>query len=101
MKLEDLSRNEVSLLLYLETRAVDYGGTVDPRHMNDLEFDIAETWWEAGFIEFGRLASSDVTPKRSHWVKLSDDAFKLAHEARIARAERMWKNRHWKKTSET
>ena len=36
--MKDLTKEERSLLLCLETRAVDYGGTVDARHMNQDDF---------------------------------------------------------------
>ena len=35
--------NKKSLILYLETRAVDHIGTIDTRHINDEEFE--EDWF--------------------------------------------------------
>jgi len=42
--LNKMTKNERSLLLYLETRAVDYGGIVDTRHMNQDDMEIAKEW---------------------------------------------------------
>jgi len=36
------TRTELSLLIYLETRSVDYGGLVDISHMNSVDMDIAK-----------------------------------------------------------
>jgi hypothetical protein len=34
--LDTMTSDERNLLLYLETRAVDYGGIVDTKHMNEV-----------------------------------------------------------------
>ena len=39
-----LSKDEKSLLLFLETRAVDYGGRVNVQHMNLEDMEIAKRW---------------------------------------------------------
>lgn len=94
----ELSKDGKSLLLFLETRAVDYGGRVDARHMNSDDFVIAKIWSDGRFIEFGRIYSKDVTSQGAHWVRLSDEAFVLAHQLRKERAERMWGNRVYETT---
>jgi hypothetical protein len=94
------NRKEESLLMYLETRQVDYGGAVDTSRMNEEEIKIAQRWAEEGWLEFGRICYEDCNRGRSHWVKLSGDAFALAHVTRIARAERAWKARRWRTTAE-
>ena len=90
--MELTTRNEESLLLYFETQCVDYGGTLESVRMNSDDFDIAKRWREAGFIQFGRIAFKDIKQRngasRSHWVVLSDEAWKLAHAARRARCDR-------------
>ncbi len=85
--------------MYLETREVDYG-YVDMRHVNTDDFQIIQRWRGKGFIQFGRMASEYLTPTRSHWVKLSDDAWRLVHEERKARAKRVWGDRNWLTTDE-
>lgn len=103
-KLTNFSKDERSLLLFLETQAVDYGGAVDSRHMNDDDHEIITKWNKSKFIEFGRVAMDDIvkhsTHCRTHWVTMSDEAMNLAHEERCERAKRMWKRRTWHKTIE-
>lgn len=98
--LNNLSKNEKSLLLFFETCAVDQGGRIKSCHMNNDDFYIAEKWDEEKFISFGRICSKDVNEYGSHWCKFSEDAWKLAHEERKARAERLWNSRMWKTTEE-
>lgn len=97
---KDMNQEERSLLLFLETRAVDYGGRVDTAHMNELDMEIARSWHAMKFIQFGRIRIADHNPGGTHWVYLSRDAWEIAHKLRHIRAERMWINRPWKKTSE-
>lgn len=87
-----MTRAEISLLLYLETVEVDYGGKIDGRRMNQEDFDIARRWNESGFIKFGRIAHSDISYNFTNWCVLSEDAWKIAHEKRRARAEVMKQN---------
>jgi hypothetical protein len=100
--LDDLTKEQKSLLLFLETRAVDHGGLVATEHMNDDDLAQAKSWTTAGFIGFGRLASESMThPRRStHWVTLSDEAWKWTHAERRARNGRLYEKRTWLKTSE-
>lgn len=86
MKLDDMDRDEKSLLLYLETRAVDYGGRVDTLHMNREDMAIAKRWNKDGFLKFGRIKFHDITRKgTTHWCELSEEAWDLAHQERRAR----------------
>ena len=100
MTLATMSKDERSLLLYLETRAVDYGGKVDVRHMNSDDMAIAKIWNKSGFLGFGRVASEDCSSSGAHWCRLTDEAWRLAHEERRARAARMYAQRTWKTTEE-
>ena len=95
MKTKDLDREEQSLLLFLETRAVDYGGRVNGVHMNEGDFKIVERWNKEGFIGFGRIVARHANNDGCHWVKLTDESLKLAHELRIERMKRMWKNKSY------
>jgi hypothetical protein len=88
--LETMTQDARSLLLFLETRAVDHGGRVNAIHMNVEDMHIAKQWNQEGFVGFGRVASEDITHNGAHWCKLSDEAWKLAAEERKARAERTW-----------
>lgn len=87
------SKEERSLLMYFETQATDYGGTLESVRMNADDFALAKRWREAGFIQFGRIAFDDIKRHggvaRDHWVVLSEEAWKLAHAERRARCERV------------
>ena len=89
-----MNNTELSLLLFLETRAVDYGGIVDNRHMNAGDFEITKEWNASGFLEFRRIKSSDITMNHcTHFVKLSEEAWVAAHAERRARCERIMERR--------
>lgn len=99
--LESLTRDERSLLVYLETCCVDYGGAYEPIRMNDVDRAILNTWADEGFVECGRITSSTwPTPSRCYWAQLSDEAFALAHQERLERYRRRDAHRNWVKTSE-
>lgn len=98
--LQEMTRNERSLLLYLESRAVDFGGKVDSLKMNAEDHETAEKWASAGFVGYGRFYSKDVKMSCSYWVELSEEAWKLAHEERKARAARGLERREWRKSGE-
>lgn len=87
------TRNEKNLLLYFETQAVDYGGTLESVRMNADDFAIAKRWNDAAFVRFGRIASHDIKKHggvtRDYWCVLSEDAWKLAHAERRDRCERL------------
>ncbi len=90
-----MSNAERSLLLFLETQAVDHGGLIHVQSMNDEDVTIAKRWAATGFIEFGRVAmaslqSSIRTEHRSQWVRLSGQAFVAAATERQCRADRLW-----------
>ena len=99
-KIEELSKDEKSLLMYFEARSVDYSGTVDARNMNSDDFELAKYWKEMEFIDFGRIYSGHLNQGRSHWVELSNKAVSLAQDARRLKAIRRWANRTWLKSTE-
>lgn len=98
MWLEQMTKEERSLLLYLEARAVDHFGLVDTIHMNAGDMAIAEAWNTKGFVVFGRVAAA-IMPQGSrdsrptHYVELSNEAWELAHLERRARYAR---NDNWR-----
>ena len=98
MNLNDMSRDERSLLLYFETCAVDFSGRVDLQRVNEDDMQIAECWNDNGFISFGRIVYKDHNSQGNHWVELTDGAWSLAHEERRARHER--NPRRFQKTAE-
>lgn len=100
MKIDRTSTDEMSLLLYLETRAVDHGGRVNSRHMNEADMQRVKQWNEVGFIRFGRIASQDVTENGAHWVEFSDDAWAEAGALRMERGKRVWSKRRFQTIKE-
>ncbi|MEM9552636.1 MAG: hypothetical protein AAGC60_00130 [Acidobacteriota bacterium] len=95
-----LNRDEKSLLLFLETRAVDYSGRVATQRMNADDWQILKRWTETGFIESGRIASDYLSRDGSHWVLLSEEAVSVAHRLRRERATRCWANKAYLTTAE-
>lgn len=89
--LDDMTRDERSLMLYLETRAVDYGGKVNVPHMNAEDMEVTKKWNKEGFIKFGRIKFHDILSKQSgtHWCELSDEAWVLVAMERKARYQRI------------
>ena len=106
----NMSKDAKSLLLYLETRAVDHGGLLDERHMNDTDKTIVLGWQKQGFVEYGRICAADLGMRPGHtkvptgncgtWIKLSTEALALAHQERKNRMVRMWAARAWRTTEE-
>ena len=97
MELSEMSREERSLLLFVETQAVDHGGALDRSRVNDADMEVLLDWHEDGFVMCGRLPSALAGPGArrgrgrcaTHWVHLSDEAWRLAHEERRARHGRL------------
>lgn len=94
-----LTKDERSLMLYLETRAVDHGGRVDTRHMNARDMKTAQRWaktpipglehpgmFPITLIQFGRLKAKNVTPSGTHYVTLSYQMFDIVGALRRKRA---------------
>jgi len=87
-KLKNMTSDERSLLLYFETRMVDYGGLIDVKHMNNVDRDIADKWNEEGFIKSGRIKAHSIIIF-GHWCEFSEEAWKLAHLERRAKCKRI------------
>jgi hypothetical protein len=101
MELTDLTPKQKSLLLYLETCAVDYGGEVDGARFDKSHFEQAEAWNKQGFILFGRIAKKTPTQSgRGFWCALSDHAWTLAHQERHRRFKSKFAHRAWLTTGE-
>ncbi len=94
------TKEEISLLLFLECRAVDYAGRVKTIHMNATDMKIAERWNTEGFVKFGRIAFKYLNDLGIHWCHLSDEAWRVAAAERKARAGLLWIKRTWKITEE-
>lgn len=99
--LKTMTKDERSLLLFLETRAVDYGGRVKLDHMNAEDIGIAQKWNKEGFLGFGRIVIRNHNPDGTNWVKMTKEAWTLAHKERKARAKRLWLNKTWVSTEDS
>ena len=99
--LAEMTKDERSTLVYLETRIVDHSGRVDLRHLNADDMTSIRGWQAEGFIQWGRVAHGATELKTAPmWVQFSDEAWTLAHEERRARAAREWAKRRWQTTEE-
>jgi hypothetical protein len=73
-----LTRAEMSLLLYLETQAVDYGGRLEGARMNADDLATAKRWNKRGYVLFGRIAANDISKTaKSHGVRRLVEALRL------------------------
>lgn len=95
-----MTRDEQSILMYLETCCVDYGGKVDMRKVNPTDMEIIKKWQAEGWLDFGRIRFSDHIANRTHWVTLSGDLWEMACRLRRERADRLYQGRTWEKTDE-
>ena len=92
---KEWTRHEKSILLYLETCLVDEYGRVEGRRMNAEELVIITQWVTEGFVEFGRLSMKAIKKLRgggkiyTYWIRFSKSAWKMAHEFRHQRSDRM------------
>lgn len=88
-----LSKQNSSLLLYLETCAVDHGGKIDATKVNEAELRVLEAWNRSGFVRFGRMTIRKREQCQggrdyAYWCVLSQPAWAAAHAEREARARR-------------
>jgi hypothetical protein len=95
-----LTKDERSLLLYLETRLVDHYGRVNGLNIKIADMAIIEKRKDAEFVNFGRICSDDISTDGSLWVTFSDGAWRSAHAERRARADRMQLQRSYRTTEE-
>lgn len=87
-EIKELTFKEQSLLLYIETCAVDYGGHLDSRRINDEELNLLHKWQERGYIYLEHINVSDYN---NIMVDLSEEAWLDAHRYRRVRYSRMKK----------
>ena len=89
--MEEYSKDEKGLLLYLEDCLVNKRGKVTAARMNSIDFDIAKGWKEERLIDFQRIPFREIkrdTPfPETHSVRFTTKAWELAHKFRRERAE--------------
>lgn len=92
-RLDGLSGDERSLLLYMESMAVENGGQLDSRRLNDSDRATLRRWDEEGFVSWRRIAYATLQTLHNSYVTsfvtLSDAAWTLAHAERRARCARL------------
>ena len=95
--MDGLTKEEKSLLLYLEARSVDSRGSIHQKNLNADDFQTLHKWQEAEYVQFGRIASASqkLTEGAGYWCELSQEAWEDAHRERKARAARMKEKRQW------
>ena len=96
----ELDGYRARLLLYLETRSVDYDGVLDTKHLNEEDHATLKAWNENGYVKSGRVAFAMIGGSASLWCRLSEEAWIEAHRQRRLRAERCFKSRRWQGTAE-
>jgi hypothetical protein len=74
------TRRELSTLVYVETRAVDYRGIIDHRHVNDDDIKHLDA-----LEEHGLLVNKGTGVNR--WYCLTDEGWRVAGLERRRRAE--------------
>ena len=99
-ELAKMSKDERSLILFFESASVAYGGRLNTAHMNADDIKIAEDWTDEKFVTFSRIASHFLKGDKTHSVVLSDDAWRIAHEERRQRFNRLYLKKNWLTTSE-
>jgi hypothetical protein len=100
MNLTEMTRTERSLLLYLESCAVDNAARLLSERMNNEDRKILDHWVEEGFVASGRIIASHFNRDGTLWIRLSETAWELAHGERRARATRAWDKRSYTTTAE-
>ena len=96
----EMEKDEISLLLYLETRAVDFCGRIAVEKINDVDRKIMTMWNRSGFVQSGRIIVKDCTEQGSMWCRLSPEAYSKAADLRMDRAERGWEKKRYMTTEE-
>jgi len=95
-----MTKDQISLLLFLETQIVDKSGRVDGECMNDEDRLQAKKWNDEEFISFGRITSENCKPSGSLWVTFSDRAWEIAHQERRKRGTKCIENKTYQTTEE-
>lgn len=95
-----MTKNQKSLLLFLETCAVDHEVRVNTMHINEEDMEQVKTWHDEGFLMFGRIKDADVNNYGAHWIEFSEEAWVQVAEFRKDRAIRALANRRYQRTCE-
>jgi hypothetical protein len=92
---DDMTKDERSVLVYAESVTVDYGGLMEADRMNAEDFAGLDKLAVLGFLTWGRIPAAllgqhDLTrTKPTHWCKLTESGWALAHQCRVRLADRV------------
>jgi hypothetical protein len=87
----ELTRDQKSLILYVETRCVDHDGLLRGEQMNQEDRENLKVFQESGHLTYGRVPAMMLSKLsgQTHWATLTDAGFALAHALRKERASRI------------
>lgn len=92
----EMSKDERSCLLYVESCCVDKGGLLEGERMNAADHEALSKFRELGLVESGRIPfrliaerPPHLRSKPTHWARLSPEGWRLAHSFRTLRAEQL------------
>lgn len=91
MNTSDMTKDEMSCILYLETCAVDQGGLVEGIRMNAADYAACKKFVELNLIEFRRIPAAllgTFARQVTDMVTFKPGGWVLAHRLRQERAER-------------
>ncbi len=99
MNIDEMTKEEKSLLLFFETASVDGWAKFDMGCLNDDDRVTAEKWNAQSFVKSGRICMKDIY-KKAHWCHLTDGAVEIAATLRRERANRIWEKKGFMTTAE-
>lgn len=92
MNTSELTKDQKSMLTYIETCVVDHGGTLEAARMNAADHEAMKDLKSLKLIDHGRMPSEFLrvhgARKCAHWAVLTDAGWEVAHKLRRERAER-------------
>ncbi len=88
---DKLSKDERSILVYMECCIVDAGGMLESIRMNADDHENAKKFKDAGLIDFGRVPACLLSEGRgkNYWVTFTPEAWSLVSELRQIRARQL------------
>lgn len=89
---ENVTKDERSLMLYAETCMVDYGGLLEGVRMNEKDMEALASYKAQGLLDYGRIPhramEAMVARACTMWVEFTPKGWEFAHALRRAQCER-------------
>lgn len=91
MMTSELTRDQQSIILYVEARCVDHDGLLRGAQLNADDHVNLQAFQESGHLTYGRVPAAMLSKLdgTTHWATLTDRGWALAHELRKGRADRI------------